>query len=197
MLDDLSSSWSTPISHGKVPLVLDLAFERPEDKAWPFRINERDQYFLCPSICGLAPFVLPLPYSYRTDGPSIPWWVQWAVRKDGPLWIPALPHDVACSGELFHVDAVNQIMHAAVDLAPAPVPKWQARKALWAVDKFCWITFRAHKAAHVTADRALILQASRDLWAKHAPLFAGYARLEEVSSAFDSPEFGRTAMRFE
>jgi len=190
----VASSWSSPISEGKVPLVLDLNFDRPEDKAWPFRINQRAQYFLCPSICGLAPFVLPLPFSYRTDGPSIPWWVQWAVRKDGPLWGPALPHDVGCSGELFPVDVVNQIMHAAVDLAPVPVPKWEARKALWAVDKFCWLTFRAHKPKDIAEDRALILLASRELWATHAPLFAGYARIEEVSEVLRDTELGKTGM---
>jgi hypothetical protein len=180
----VTSLWSDPISRGIVPVRLDLNFERPEDKAWPFRHYLSDQYFLCPEVGPYPRFVFPLPLGFRTDGPSIPWWMQWAVPKDGPIWPASQPHDVACAGELFAVDICNQIMGLAMEHSPVTIPPRHRRRAQWAVDNFCWITFRAHTPADVAADRALVLQASRDLWRRKGHLFEGYARIEEISPAY-------------
>ena len=172
------------MSRGIVPVELDLNFEKPEDKAWPWRVSLADQYFLCPAIGIYPAFVFPIPQGYRTDGPSIPWFAQWVVPKDGPAWPAALPHDLGCSAELFEVWVVNQIMGAAMDSSFIPVPDKQKKRIQWAVDNFCWMTWKKHKRADVEEDRNLILSSSRQLWHKYEPMFEGYARIEEISPAF-------------
>jgi hypothetical protein len=176
------SLWSSPFSRGITPVHLDLNFEDENDKYYPWRVSLPDQYFLCPAIGIYPAFVFPIPQGYRTDGPSIPWFAQWVVKKDGPAWPAALPHDLGCSAELFDVDTVNKIMGAAMDYSPIIVP--EKRRIQWAVDNFCWMTWKKHKKSDVESDRELILEASKSLWNKFEPLFEGYARIEEISPAF-------------
>jgi len=181
-----ASIWSDPIRSKICPMDLDLNFERPSDKQYPFRINRPDQYMLVPAIGIYAPFILPIPLGFRTDGPSIPWFCTWLIRKDGPVWIPAIPHDVACAMEMFgrDVDPVNQIMRIAMEQAPAEIPAWQQKAVFRAVDKFCWMTYRDHKADEVSRDRALVLAASKRLQETHPHLYLDHAPIEEVVPAY-------------
>ena len=109
---------------------------------------------------------------------------QGLIAKDGPAWPAAIPHDLGCSAELFPVKIVNRIMGLAMANAPVPVPQRDQERIQWAIDRFCWMTWWKHKRRHVEEDRSLVLQASIELWRKYEPMFAGYARIEEISPAF-------------
>lgn len=176
--------WSDPISKGKIPMEADFNFESPEDEDYIWRVGLPGQYFLCPAVGIYPAFVFPIPQGYRTDGLSIPWFAQGIVKKDSPALPAGYVHDLGCSAELFPVRIVNQIMGMAMTHSPVPVPQKDQKRIQAAVDVFCWMTWYKHKKKHVQEDRDLVLQASIDLWRKHGPLFAGYARIEEISPAF-------------
>lgn len=178
------SLWSAPISKGRIPMEADFNFETPEDKDYIWRVMLPDQYFLCPAVGIYPAFVFPIPQGYRTDGLSIPWFAQGLVSKDSPALPAGYVHDLGCSAELFPVKIVNRIMGLAMANAPVPVPQRDQERIQWAIDRFCWMTWWKHKRRHVEEDRNLVLQASIELWRKYEPMFAGYARIEEISPAF-------------
>mgnify|MGYP000901279187 CR=1 FL=1 len=165
--------FSAPLRDGVVPVDM-----LPDGGQYPFRAR-MDQWYLWPGCREVPPVVVPLPEGYRTDGPSIPWFAQGVVKKDGPAWPAALFHDVACSAELWPARICNLMMSDAMhDWGTVPVDDQD--KIELAIGLFCWITFRSHKIQEVVADRDMVVSASRRIWRQHGPEFAGYARIEDV-----------------
>jgi hypothetical protein len=165
--------FSAPISEGRVPVDL-----LPDGGKYPWVVEE-DQWYLWTGFGPFAPCVIPLPRAYRTDGPSIPWFAQGVVRKDGPVWPAALFHDVGCSAELFPVGTVNAMMGDAMH--DYGVDERTRDRVELAVGAFCWITFASHKRREVEADRRLVVEASKRIWREHAPRFEGFGRIEEIA----------------
>lgn len=167
------ASFSAPLRDGIAPVDM-----LPDGGKYPFRVR-MDQWYLWPGCRGVAPVVVPLPEGYRTDGPSIPWYAQGIVKKDGPAWAAALFHDVACSAELWPARVCNLLMSDAMhDWGTVPVDDQDQIEL--AIGALCWTTWWAHKRAEVAADRAMVFAASRRIWREHGPGFAGYARIEDV-----------------
>lgn len=167
------SLFSAPISEGRVPVDL-----LPDGGEYPW-IVEEDQWYLWTGFGPFTPCVIPLPRGYRTDGPSIPWFVQGIVAKDGPVWPAALFHDIACSAELFPVAHANAMMGDAM-LDYGVEERIRDRVEL-AVGAFCWTTWWSHKRHEVEEDRRLVVAASLRLWREHEPLFEGFGRIEEIA----------------
>ncbi len=165
--------FSAPISGGRVPVDL-----LPDGGKYPW-IVEEDQWYLWTGFGPFAPCVIPLPRGYRTDGPSIPWFAQGVVKKDGPVWPAALLHDVGCSAELFPVSFVNAMMSDA--MLDYGVEERERERVELAIGMFCWTTWWAHKRHEVEEDRRLVVAASLRLWREHGPLFDGFGRIEEIA----------------
>jgi hypothetical protein len=164
--------FSFPIRNGEIPVTL-----LTDGSKYPYRIDQ-DQWFIWRGTRKIPQVLVPLPMGYRTDGPSIPWYAQGIVKKDGPVWPAALFHDVACSAELFGVMGANSLMDDAMTAFGVPAP--DHRKVMAAVNLLCWTTWASHRKAEVLADRQAVKEASQRLWRYQGPLFHGCARIEDV-----------------
>lgn len=166
------SLFSPPLIWDEVPVTL-LA----DGSKYPYRVDE-DLWFIWRGCAGIPQVVVPIPRGYRTDGPSIPWYAQGIVKKDGPAWPAALFHDVACSAELFGVTRANRLMLDAMQAYG--VPDKDERLIYAAVSALCWTTWVSHRKSEVQADRLAVKEASQRIWRQHAPRFFGSARIEDV-----------------
>lgn len=144
---------------------------------YPYRVDD-DLWFIWRGDESTPQVVVPLPRGYRTDGPSIPWYCQGIVKKDGPVWPAALFHDLACSAELFGVGGANRLMWDAMQAYG--VPTGDAKKVFVAVEALCWTTWFCHKRKEVEQDRLAVKEASQRIWRQHGPQFFGSARIEDI-----------------
>ena len=74
---------------------------------------------------GIEYFGIQVKRGDKTDGASIPWYLQWLLKKGGPLFTPSVIHDISYRVGLLTRLACDNIFKEA--MIENKVPEWKIK----------------------------------------------------------------------